>query len=141
MHPPAIGFLGYLPDPKFTSGTKAAQRSARRRIAAKVMSGMFHELRKYAKKGTLIEWPWGNLSGRDEHGRIRIFPWVTGFPVDGPEAKKMSGIRGQSGVCPACERRSGQPPFVAWLCNSSNDFYYHMICTFIIRIIYFSLFE
>ena len=51
------------------------------------------ELGKYTHSGTLIYWPWGSLRNRDDLGRIRIFPWIAGIPVDGPEARKLSCVR------------------------------------------------
>lgn len=93
VQPAKIGFLCYMPSPAFSTGTIGAQRRARRRISARVMDHVLAELGKYSEHGTLIEWPWGNLRQRDEKGRIRIFPFVTGFPFDGPEAVKQTQVR------------------------------------------------
>ena len=57
------------------------------------MSHVLSELGKYSDKGTMIYWPWGDLQGQDEYGRIRVVPWLVGFPMDGPEAKKYSCVR------------------------------------------------
>ena len=49
---------------------------------------------------------------RDEAGRIRIHPFLSGIPVDGPEAMHLLGVRGGNGACWICHRMPGQRAFV-----------------------------